>query len=993
MKKYTLLSILIVVACGISWAQQRVTGVVIGSDDGATLPGVTILEKGTTNGTVSAYDGSYSIGVSSGATLIFSFVGYKTQEIPVGTRSVIDVELPINLNELAEVVVIGYGQAKKEDLTGAVATVEAKNFNRGVLTSPQDLMVGRIAGVQVTTNSGAPGSGATIRIRGGSSLNASNDPLIVIDGFPVDNTNVTGISNPLATINPNDIESFTVLKDASATAIYGARASNGVIIITTKKGQSGKPKFSASGKVSVSTPIKYVDVLTGDEYRSLINTLYDEGFSGINDDAISKLGDANTNWQKKIFRTSISQDYNFSAAGSVGKLPYRISYGYTDQEGILKTTATKRHSIALNLNPKLLNDNLKINLSAKETFANSNFGDAGAVGSAVSYDPTQVVRTGSDQWGGYFAYVDDNGTEDTSDDVPITFVTNPVSMLALRHNVADVNRFIGNIQFDYTLPFFKDINANLNLGLDRSSTDGEDNALPGSTWTYAEYTGGNGRLINYTADNYTKLLDFYLKYTKQVGIHEVEVTGGYSWQHFHRQGTNFERNGDGTQVVADTRYKNENFLVSFFGRFNYVLNKKYLLTATVREDGSSRFSGANKWGLFPSLALGWRIVDEPFMSGVSFLSELKLRAGYGITGQQDVTDNQYPSLPVYRESTTGASYQFGDEFISTLRPSAYDANIKWEETTTYNVGLDFGFFGDRFNGALELYYRETKDLISTIPIAAGSNFSNYLTTNVGNLKNKGVELSLNGVPISKTNFTWNAGINLTHNTNEITKLTKTNDPSYVGVSVGSITGGTGNMVQIHSVGYPAYSFYMFQQVYDSGGKPIEGLYVNRTGENGDVASNELNKYHDKNPAPQLTIGINSRIEYHKFDFAFSSRISLNNYVYNNVQSGAVMSGLYVSTGYFTNIPKQAVNRGFVYPQYWSDLFVENASFFKLDNVSLGYTFNSITSLALQTRVSFTVQNALIITNYSGLDPEVQGGIDNNLYPRPRTFLLGLNVNF
>ncbi|WP_421870754.1 SusC/RagA family TonB-linked outer membrane protein [Marinoscillum sp.] len=985
MKKFTLLFTLSLISCGWLFAQRQVSGKVTSSDDGASLPGVTILEKGTTNGTISDMDGNYTITVpEDGATLTFSFVGYQTQEYQVGSKAQLDVTLQLDLTELNEIVVIGYGQVQKEDLTGAVATVDSKDFNKGVLSSPQDLLVGRVAGVSVTTNSGAPGSGATIRIRGGSSLSANNDPLIVIDGFPVDNSNVSGISNPLATINPNDIETFTVLKDASATAIYGARASNGVIIITTKKGQNGAPQFNYNAKVSVSEPIEFVDVLNGDEYRALVNQLNDQGFSGINQNAVDLLGNENTNWQEEVFRTSISHDHNINASGSVADIPFRVSYGYTDQQGILKTTYTKRHSFAVNLSPSLLDDHLKVNLNAKQTFAKTNFGDQGAVGAAVGYDPTQPIYSGNDEFGGFFAFTDADG-------LPITFVSNPVSLLELRNNVADVNRFIGNVQLDYTLPFFEDLSANLNVGLDKSMTDGIDDVEQGATWTYRDYAGGNGRLLDYTAENTSELLDFYLAYKKEVGVHNIQFTTGYSWQHFYREGSTFDRNGDETQVRQDSEFKNENYLISFFGRLNYVLANKYLITATLRNDGSSRFTGDNQWGLFPSLALGWKISEESFLANNSFVSDLKLRAGYGITGQQDVTNNQYPALPIYRESIGGASYQFGDEFVNTLRPDPYDANIKWEETTTYNIGLDFGFLKDRIYGSVELYQRNTEDLINRIPIPGGSNFSNYLITNVGNMENKGFEVTLSGVPVSTKNFTWNAGVNITRNINEITKLTKTDDPDYQGVAVGGISGGVGNNIQIHTVGYPANSFYVFQQVYGSNGAPIEGLYVNRTGEPGEVISNELNKYHYKNPAPEMLIGVNSRMNYKNFDFSFSGRFSINNYVYNNIQSGATLGGLYVSTGYFSNIPSAAAERGFSNPQYWSDMFVENASFFKLDNISLGYTFGNIGPV--EARVSATVQNAFIVTNYSGLDPEVNGGIDNNIYPRPRTYLLGLNLNF
>lgn len=992
MKKQLLLLFLWLFAVSL-WAQQRVTGKVTSSDDGEGLPGVSIVEKGTGNGTITDVDGNYSITVPGGSILTFSFVGYMTRDVEVGSRSVIDMGMELDITQLSEVVVIGYGQVQKEDLTGAVAKVDSKDFNKGVLTSPQDLLIGRIAGVQVTSNSGAPGAGATIRIRGGSSISANNDPLIVVDGLPIDNTNVSGISNPLSTINPNDIESFTVLKDASATAIYGSRASNGVIIITTKKGKRGRPEFNFSNTVSISQPIAFVEVLDGDQYRSLIGDLNEQGFSGINDAAAGLLGEANTDWQSEIFQTAISHDHNLSVSGTFRELPFRASYGYTAQEGILKTTQTNRHSFSLSMNPSFIDDLLKVNFNVKQTFAQTNFGDAGAVGAAVSYDPTQPVYSGNSDFGGFFTYTETSGR-------PNTFVSNPVALLELRDNSGNVGRLMGNVQLDFTLPFFRDLSAVLNLGLDKSSTEGRDDALPGMTWIYrdlADDLAETGRLLDYTAENSNELLDFYLKYNKEQGVHRLEVTGGYSWQHFYRESTNYSRSGDETFVIDDTQLKSENYLISFFGRLNYILNNKYLLTATLRNDGSSRFIGDNKWGMFPAVALGWRLSDESFMSGLTFLSEFKLRAGYGVTGQQDINvgnNPYYPALPIYRESIGGASYQFGNEFVRTLRPDPYDANIKWEETVTYNIGADFGFWQDRLYGSVEVYKRKTKDLINRVPIPGGSNFSNFLITNVGNLENDGVEVTLNAVAVSNARFTWNAGVNMTRNTNKITKLTLVDDPDYAGVDVGGISGGVGNTVQKHAVGHPAFSYFLFQQVYDTDGDPVEGLYVNRTGEAGDLTS-DLNKYYAHNPAPEWTIGVNSRINVEQFDFSFSGRFSINNYVYNNIQSNAALSGLYLSTagGYFTNITSDAADLGFTNFQYWSDYYLENASFFKMDNVSVGYTLQELFTDRLQARFSFTVQNAFIVTKYSGLDPEVNGGIDNNIYPRPRTYLLGVNLNF
>jgi len=960
-----------------SWGQTTVTGMVTSEEDNSGLPGVSILEKGTSNGTVTNSDGNFSITVNEESVLVFSFVGFASQEIPVSGRSTIDVVLSVDVTALGEVVIIGYGEIQKKDATGAVMNIGAKDFNRGVLTSPQDLVVGKFAGVSVTSNNGAPGSGSTIRIRGGSSLTATNDPLIVIDGYPVDNTSPGGISNPLTALNPNDIETFTVLKDASATAIYGSRASNGVIIITTKKGQAGRPQFSYNGNVSAGTPVEYLDVMNASEFRAVVDELALTGVSGIDAAAKTKLGTADTDWQREVFRTAISHDHNLSASGSIADLPYRVSYGYTDQQGILKTTSIQRNTLNLNLNPTLLDGDLKLNLSAKGSHTISNFGDAGAVGNAVSFDPTQPVFDGDSQYGGYFSWLSKGITNGNS---------NPVAMLEQTDNQGTAKRIIGNLQADYTLPFFKDLSVNLNVGFDNASSEG---------YNFSPLTAGflhsNGTLIGrdniYSATNRSELLDFYFNYNKATGSHKFDVTAGYGWQHFYREGENTDSN---EVITTMNQFKNENYLVSFFGRLNYTLRDKYLLTATLREDGSSRFSEENRWGLFPSLALAWRIKDEGFLSNVSVLSDLKIRAGYGITGQQDIPNDYYPYLAVYRESNELAQYQLGDTFYTTLRPEPYDANIKWEETTTVNLGIDFGFFNDHLTGSVEVFQKNTEDLLNNIAIANGVNFRNFLTTNVGSMENKGVEVTVNAMPVVKENFVWNVGVNFTSITSKITKLNLTDDPTYLGVFVGGI--GVDAFIQNHQVGFPASSFFPYQQVYHETGKPIEGLYVDRSGQGGAVVGNSLNKYHHKRPAPDFLMGFNSRLNYRKFEFSFSSRLSVGNYVYNNVESGrAFYNGVYTQL-HFRNIPNYVTDTDFVNQQQYSDYYVQNASFFKMDYISAGYNFDEF-SQNVRARLSLTVQNAFVITEYKGLDPEIASGIDNNIYPRPRTFLLGLNVTF
>jgi TonB-dependent starch-binding outer membrane protein SusC len=985
----------------VAYAQDvKITGKVTDAADGSTLPGVSIAIKGTTSGTVTDIDGKFALNANPAATLVFTFIGYQTQEVAISAQRTINVKLESASTGLSEVVVIGYGQVKKSDATGSVSVLGTKDFNKGAITSPQQLLVGKSTGVVITSNGGSPGAGSTIRIRGGSSMSASNDPLIVIDGVPVDNTGISGVGNPLSTLNPNDIATFTVLKDASATAIYGSRASNGVIIVTTKKGEVGKKmEISYNGNVSMGKAPAFLDVLSGDEMRSLSQELLDNGLSGLNAKALKRLGTANTDWQKEIYQTAIGHDHNLSVSGAYLDMPYRASIGYTGQEGILKTTDLKRYTFALNLSPSFFTDHLKVNVNMKSSHSLENFGNTGAIGSASAYDPTQPVMNGNTRFGGYHTWVNladtlANGQMDPNGDPNPIGVSNPVALLEQTDNTGKADRSIGNLQLDYKFHFMPELRANLNLGYDLSNSKGHNNSPNEAAFTFRN---GPGQLIDYSQKKSMELLDFTLNYEKDLtGISsKISVMGGYSWQHFQREGSNYARTGIITKPYTDSSsYINENFLVSFFGRLNYTLMDKYLLTLTIRDDGSSRFAKDNRWGLFPSAALAWKINEESFLKDVKAISQLKLRLGYGITGQQDIGGDYYPYLAVYKLSDPTAAYQFGSTFYPTLRPNPYDANIKWESTTTLNAGLDFGFANDRITGAIDVYQRKTEDLINYIPIAAGSNFSNFLTTNVGNLENKGAEFMINVKPVVTEDWLWSIGYNISYNENKITKLTKTDDPNYGGVDGGLISGGVGNYVQNQNLGYPVNSFFLFQQVYDVNGMPIEGLYVDRSGNGGNITSNNLNKYHYKQPAPKVTMGISSNVAYKNIDFAFSGRINIGNYVYNNIASErARYSTLYNQSGFFNNLPTSVNDTKFTDPQYWSDFYVENASFFRMDNISLGYNFNKFITQKLKARMSFTVNNAFVITNYKGLDPEVDGGIDNNIYPRPRVYVLGLSVTF
>lgn len=1028
MKKNLLLLLMLLCSFQVFPQQITVKGKVVDENNNG-LPGANILIEETSIGTVTDADGNFEISVSdTSATLKITYIGYLPQRLTLGNQTVVRVSLLPDLKSLEEVVVIGYGQVRKEDLTGSISTLGDRDFNQGVTTSPQELMMGRIPGVVVTSNSGAPGAGSTIRIRGGSSLGgATNDPLIVIDGFPVDDGGIAGISNPLNTLNPNDIESFTVLKDASAAAIYGSRASNGVIIITTKKGSQGKTKVGFTSDFTLNTPSKFVDVMNGDEYRAFINERIAAGKAGLNSTIAARLGNENTDWQDLIYKNGTSTNNNLTISGSVKKVPFRASYGYTNDQGIVETTKASRHSLSLNVSPSLMDDHLKIEINAKGTSAHSEFGAAqnvaahvqGAIAHAVQFDPTQPVYNGNTIYKGYFQWTETNLPDGTMDPegVASTFISNPLAQLKLRDNAGDVNRFIGNMHMEYKLHFLPDLKANLNLGIDKSASDGHNIALPGETYNIRDYGDANGSINEYTANTLSRLLDAYLNYDKEVGVSKFNVTVGYSYQYWRRGRTDFNRNTAGTRISLDNRYykesatatdsmetdnPNENLIISTYGRFIYTLKNKYILTATLRQDGSSRFLDDNQFGLFPSVAAAWKINEESFLSGSQKISELKLRFGYGVTGQQgldpnnpNVSDAYYPAKAKYGLGEGYSNYPIGPQgtMVRIRRPEPYNGSLKWEETTTYNIGLDFGLWKNKLAGTVDLYKRKTKDLLNLVQVADGSNFGNYALSNVGEMDIKGYEVTLTYRPVSTQNFNWSIGANLTYNKREITKLYQTENTSSAGVETGNqvATGGLGTFVQIHSVGHEPNSFFTLQQVYDENGDPLEGVYVDRTGKGGVITNNIFNRYHNHSPEADYLIGLHSRLNYKNLDFALSGRISLGNYNYNNLQAFS-LQGLYANNIYFVNAPKQALEIGFENPQPYSDIYIQNASFFKMDNISVGYTFKNVVK-EISPRLAFTMINAFVITNYEGLDPEVQGGVDNNQYPRSRKFMVSLGFNF
>ena len=1007
MKKSLRLKALLTLLVGLflsigAFAQQIAVKGHVKDTTGEPVIGANVLVKGTTNGTITDFDGNFMLNVPKDAILSVSFVGYKTAEVKAAPTVMVTLEDDSQV--LDAVVVIGYGSVKKNDMTGSVTAIKPDKMNKGLITNAQDMMTGKIAGVSVVSKGGAPGAGATIRIRGGSSLTAENDPLIVIDGLAMDNKGVKGLSNPLSMVNPNDIESFTVLKDASATAIYGSRASNGVIIITTKKGQAGaRPTISYDGNLSVSNVKSTVDVMDGNQFRSFIKDIWGE-----DSEAYSKLGNANTDWQKEIFRAAVSTDHNLTISGGLKNMPYRVSFGYTNQNGILKTSKFERYTASVSLAPSFFQDHLKVNANLKGMIAKNRYADGNAVGSAVSFDPTQSVRSddpyhqyyfdGFFQWNTDASSLNDDTWKRTfNGNAP----GNPVALLEEKNDRAISKSLIGNLELDYKFHFLPDLHAHVNGGMDLSTGKQYTDVSPYSSTN--NYYGSYGWEEK---DKYNLSLNAYLQYSKDfTDKHRFDVMAGYEWQHFHDTS---DQEYWGLYPLSNNvvenrgqRYNNtasgsatESYLVSFFGRVNYTLLDRYLFTATVRQDGSSRFHKDNRWGLFPSFALGWKLKEEAFLKDVDVLSDLKLRLGYGITGQQNINSGDYPYLAVYETNKDGAYYPILGEGI-TYRPNAYNPDLKWEKTTTYNVGVDFGFLNNRINGSVDYYYRKTTDLLNSVFVSAGTNFKNKVLSNVGSLENSGVEFSINSKPVVTTDWTWDLGFNITYNKNEITKLTTGDSENYYVAAGDNIGGGRDMKAMAHAVGHPASSFYVYQQVYDENGRPIENEFVDR---NGDGTINGDDRYFYKKPTADVLMGLTSRLSYKSWDFSFSLRASLNNYVYNSVEAGGSdcnPTSIY-SFGALNNRPLMGVANNIQSKNdntLLSDYFVQNASFMKCDNITLGYSFKKLFGAPISGRVYAAVQNVFTISKYKGLDPEVENGLDNNIYPRPLTTLIGLSLNF
>ena len=1015
---------MLAIICGLilsasAYAQQITVQGNVKDATGEPIIGATIRVAGETGGVVSDIDGNFTISANHGATLQISYLGYKTKEISASSNVVVTLEEDA-AESLNEVVVIGYGAVKKSDLTGSVAALKPDSKNKGLIVNPQDMLAGKVAGVNIITNDGAPGSGAQIRVRGGSSLNASNDPLIVIDGLAMDNEGVKGLSNILSMINPQDIESFNVLKDASATAIYGSRGSNGVIIITTKKGRQGQaPTISYNGSITVSTKKKTLEVMNGDEYREFIENMY-----GTESIPYSALGTANTDWQDEIYRTAVSHDHNLTVSGALKNLPYRVSLGYTNQQGILKTSDFERFTASFNLSPSLLNDHLKLNLNAKGMYAKTKYADTGAVSAAVYFDPTQDPHAFTSQYhqhllaasleqtltnfGGYFQWPT-AANYDGDPTWPYTYNStsnspNPLSLLYGRDEHANSRAFIGSADIDYKVHGFEDLRLHATVGADISEGKQYTNNQPWYTGSFYYGSIGKDRILkrNLQLSAYAQ---YYHDFNDKANNH-LDVMVGYEWQHFwHDQkkdyvgyypSTNPAHAGE-ERPHTPYYYTTDSYLVSFFGRANWSLMNRYFLTANFRDDGSSRFK--DHWAWFPSFAFAWKMNDENNLRDIKWLSDLKLRLSYGKTGQQAGAVPDYSWIATYSRNTGTDSYYpvVGDGTL--YRPDNYTPNLKWETTTTYNIGLDWGILNQRLTGTIDWYYRLTNDLLNYAPTKALSAYRNQAWQNIGSLKNTGVEATISWKALQAKDWYWTIDYNFTYNHNEITDLSGVSEDGSPVPNTG-IKIGVDRYLEYQQVGHPINSFYVFQQAYDENGKPVENAVVDR---NADGLITQADRYFYKSPMAPITMGLSSRLEYKNWDFGFSLRASIGNYVYNNNEQGmANVNPTEVwksSLLYMNNYTYEAINRNwqtYEITSQLSDFYVHNASFLKCDNITLGYSFNRLFAAGnfkgLNGRVYGTVSNVFTITNYDGLDPEVGNGFDSNMYPRPISFIFGLNLN-
>ncbi|WP_281764176.1 SusC/RagA family TonB-linked outer membrane protein [Neptunitalea lumnitzerae] len=960
------------------WAQTTVSGVVTESATGMPIPGANVVIPGTTTGTTTDFDGKYQINANDGEMLEFSYIGFITQTVKV-TSSTINVALVEDTQQLDEVIVVGYGSEKKTEITGSVNKISTEDFNKGPIVSADQLITGKIAGVAVTSGGGAPGESQSIIIRGNGSLSLSSSPLIVVDGIPLDNGSVGGSRNVLDFINPNDIESMTVLKDASSTAIYGSRAANGVIMITTKKGKGKEFKFNYNGSTTLYKPTNYVDVMNADQFRTFVN-------ANGTDAQIALLGNSNTNWQEEIYTEAVGYEHSLSAMGNIkGFMPVRASIAYSNHDGILRTDNFNRTTASLNLRPYLFDDHLKIELNGRAMYTENRFANRGAIGSAVDFDPTQSIYGGPDDVANYWGWYDIQNGETVQNNLA---QTNPLALLNLYRDTAEVRRFIGSAKFDYKLHFLPNVTATVNVGLDKSNAHGRNITSPLMPSSQLDWSGALNSYINRTTNS---LFDGYLTYTGEADKHSLTAVAGYSYQKFEYDNFSYDGQREQDGLIAKFIDKSRNVLLSYFGRATYSYDDRYVLKVTFRADASSVLNPNDRWGYFPATSVAWNIDNENFLENSKTFSTLRLRAGYGEIGNVNGLA-PYQFLQNYSISQDTANYQLGVDangdpvYYNTYRPDAYNEDLRWEIGKTLDVGLDFGLFNERVSGSVSAYLKKTEDLISYVNVSPFTNFSNGINDNIGDMENRGIELELNVTPVQTENFTWSFGYNLAFNDNEITSLP-------VPVDTGGINGGTGNQIQIHQEGYAPFSYYVYKQVYDTNGNPIEGAYVDR---NGDNIINDDDRYIYKDPYADIIMGFNTNLNYKNWDLSVVTRANIGNYAYNNMASAKSHTIRATENNILTNLHTDYYNTQFTSltdQGLLSDYYIQEASFFKVDNITLGYSLKEAIKGIDKMRFYGSVQNVATITDYDGLDPEISGGIDNNFYPRPTSFVFGVNVDF
>lgn len=966
-------------------ADAQITGTVI-DDTGEPLIGVNIsLKNNASSGTISDIDGKYAIEAGPGDTLSYSYIGFSTIDRAVGNESVIDVTMGEASELLNEVVVVGYGTLTKKDLTGTVTKIGTKDFNKGSIATPEALLNGKVAGLQITTG-GAPGSGSEIKLRGQTSLNASSRPLFVVDGVPLEDNGVAGGRNPLTFINAADIESMTVLKDASAAAIYGSRGASGVIIITTKGGKAGKTRISYNGNVSTQLFTGDSGFLSPNNFRNAIlaKAPQENEF----------LGEQNTDWVDEITQSPISTEHTLSISGGTDRLTYNLSAGFLNANGIIKTSQHQKKSLAGSISTRLLNDNLSVKVNTRTSFIDDQFAP-NTYGAALSFDPTRPVLDEDSPYGGFFQWTNDG-----------LATKNPVSTIELTDNKGNSIRTLNSLELTYDIPGVDGLSITSRGSLDfqnGTSRFFQDPVL----WD----NRNGGTLSNAETTNITKQIETYASYSRELNSlnSKFTFTAGHSYLNTERdQDVDF---GNGLEIIdGEYQYTTDigqdsflvtNKLASFFGRLNYTYDEKYLLSASLRRDGSSRFGPNNRWGTFSSFAFGWRILQEDWASGLAnTFDNLKLRIGYGVTGNERFGDYLYNTFYFY--GTPDASYQFGDEFVPTLRGTGVDPDVKWEETKSTNIGLDFGLFNNRLNGSIDVYQKFTDDLLFNAAPSAFTNISDRIVTNIGEMTNKGLELSINTVMLDGDNWDWDMGFNFTYNDNEITKLDNTNDTTFIAYETGGISGDVGQTIQVLQQGEVFSAFRSYEHILGANGNPLNDI----DDHNGDGIPNDLDIYVDQNgdgvineddliingnPNPRYIIGLTNNVRWKNWDLAATLRSNLGMNVYNNVASG---SGFYdrLDDRKTNNIHESAFDNDFTNRQLKSSVYITDGSFLKLDNVTISYSLSNAAMFS-SLRIYTTASNLLTLTGYDGIDPEVAGGIDNNQYPRSRTFLVGVSANF